>query len=266
MHKIDELEKRWYRYKLKKISYPVVGTLLVAGTITAGVNIGIYLDENRVEDLITSTHIKPTKVLAVSKVNNTPKQEIVTKIKEPIKVEEEQLQDVFLEPTIPIVNMERESKVQRKKISSSSSKNYSKRLVKAKPNSYLTDRELSAMRTTNRVEEDVPHVTKKIHFQTNSVNYIATMKRKFEQSNSPLDALFLAKAFYKEGNYKESESWSLSANKLDSSLQESWFLFAKSKAKLGKKREALKILVTYYKKHHSLKARELIEAIKGDKI
>jgi len=265
MHKVDELEKRWYRYKLKKISYPIVGTLLVAGTITAGVNIGIYLDENRVEDLITSTSTESTKVLAVSKVNNTPKQEIVTKIKEPIKVEKEQLQDVFLEPTIPIVNMERESKVQRKKISSSS-KNHSKRLVKAKPNSYLTDRELSAMRTINRVEEEIPHVPKKIHFQTNSVNYIATMKRKFAQSNSPLDALLLAKAFYKKGDYKESESWSLSANKLDSSLQESWFLFAKSKAKLGKKREALKILVTYYKKHHSLKARELIKDIKGDKI
>jgi hypothetical protein len=58
----------------------------------------------------------------------------------------------------------------------------------------------------------------------------------------------------------------LSANKLDKNLDESWLLFAKSKAKLGKKQEAINILASYYKKSESAKAKVLIGQIKTGKI
>jgi len=64
----------------------------------------------------------------------------------------------------------------------------------------------------------------------------------------------------------EAEQWALSANKLNNSLEESWLLFAKSKAKLGKKKEALKILVSYYKKSNSIKAKRLIGQIQTGRI
>jgi len=112
----------------------------------------------------------------------------------------------------------------------------------------------------------VPHKTKKMHFTSTSVNYAQTIKSKFIKSNNPRDALLLAKLYYKKKNFQEAEKWALSANKLNNSLEESWFLFAKSKVKLGKKHEALKILVSYYKKSNSTKAKALIMQIKMGKI
>jgi tetratricopeptide (TPR) repeat protein len=92
------------------------------------------------------------------------------------------------------------------------------------------------------------------------------MKAKFAKSKNSRDALLLAKAYYKEGKYQESEQWALSANKLDNNLEESWLLFAKAKAKLGKKEEAVTILASYYKKSHSTKAKSLMGQIKTGKI
>ena len=92
------------------------------------------------------------------------------------------------------------------------------------------------------------------------------MKEKFSKSKSPRDALLVAKTYYKNAEYVESEKWSLTANKLNNSLEESWLLFAKSKAKLGKKKEALKILVSYHKKSHSVKAKRLIGKIRTGQI
>jgi len=71
---------------------------------------------------------------------------------------------------------------------------------------------------------------------------------------------------FRSGNYVESEKWALIANNLDKNSEESWFLFAKSKAKLGKRREALKILVSYHKKTKSPQAKELIEKIQSRSI
>lgn len=277
MHEVDKLEKQWYRYRVKKTIYPLVGTLLVTGTIILGVNIGIYLDNpNRGNFTTTGSH-KLTKVLGVSKINDSVTHEAKNSqvaINSVPKIKEEKIEqrDVFLEPTIPVIDMQKEEAVRSKKKpvhrSSRVKKvtHHSKHLVRAKPNSYLTDKELAHKSKVERVENKTPHRTKKIHFQTTTINYIDNMKEKFAKSNSSREALLLAKAFYKKGDYQNSESWALTANKLDSTMDESWFIFAKSKVKLGKKREALKILVSYYKKHHSLKAKELINNIKNGRV
>ena len=63
---------------------------------------------------------------------------------------------------------------------------------------------------------------------TNSSAY-RDVEDRFIQSNNVDDALFLAKSYYKSGNYTKSEFWSLEANKLDPNLEESIFIFVKSK-------------------------------------
>ena len=107
-----------------------------------------------------------------------------------------------------------------------------------------------------------PRESKKIDFGSSNSNYMPIMKRKFEQNKNPREAILIAKAYYKAGNYIESEKWALTANNLDKKNQESWLLFAKSKAKLGKRKEALKILVSYFKETKSSEAKDLIEKIK----
>jgi len=99
-----------------------------------------------------------------------------------------------------------------------------------------------------------------------SENYMQIMKEKFAKSKNPKVALSIAKVYFRAGNYEKSLEWALKANSIDSKLEESWLLFAKSKQMLGEKSEALKILITYYKKSKSQRAKELIKQMKTESI
>ena len=136
-----------------------------------------------------------------------------------------------------------------------------KKLIKAKSSAMLSKDELNVV-SGKDIDKRQRKEPKKINFQSTSNNYMAIMKRKFEQNRNPREAILIAQAYYKAGNYVESEKWALKANNLDKKNEESWFLFTKSKAKLGKRKEALSILVSYYKTHKSPKVKELIAKIK----
>ncbi len=104
----------------------------------------------------------------------------------------------------------------------------------------------------------------KIELKMTSNNYMTIMKEKFLKNKNPRDAILIARAYFRAGNYDKAKEWSLKANSLNNSLEESWILFAKSKQMLGESREALKILLTYYKKSKSKRVRELIEKMKTE--
>lgn len=266
MNKVEELEQKWLRYKVKKVMTPFLG--LSALTITLGMGYYFY-DEG--QDTLSSLVLseKATNVLGVSMENNTTKVEVL-KQPEIAKVADETpkpIVEVALTPIIPVIDMEKEERIPEHR--TAKVKQQSKRtekLVSAKKNQYLTPKELKAIIKTEQRVESVPRKTKKMEFKSTSVNYMDTLKTKFSKSKNPREALLIAKAYYKESNYVESEKWALSANKLNNSLEDSWLLFAKSKSKLGKKKEALKILVAYYKKSSSSKAKALIGQIKTGKL
>jgi len=261
MLKIDKLEKKWYRYKVKSLLLPFVGimgsaSLFVGGYFAYDKYGESFLQENNSSKVLAATKIYDKVVeqnLTTKEINSS--KEVVVKKKEVLS----------LEPIIPIVDVEREERKRVVRAKSLKHKKVSTR-VKAKVGNYLTAKELAVMKHAQKIHVSKPHVPQKINFQTSSTNYVEIIEKKFQKSHKPREAMLLAKAYYKEGNYKKSEKWALAANKLNNSLEESWLLFAKSKAKLGKRKEAIKILISYYKKGHSAKAKELIGQIKSGKI
>ncbi len=92
------------------------------------------------------------------------------------------------------------------------------------------------------------------------------MKERFAKSKNPKVALSIAKVYFRAGNYEKSKEWALKANSIDNRLEESWLLFAESKQMLGERSEALKILITYYKRTKSKRAKELIQKMKTERI
>jgi len=97
--------------------------------------------------------------------------------------------------------------------------------------------------------------------QTSSVDAYKDVERRFNEAPNVEDALFLAKAYFDKGAYKKSESWALKTNKLDPEIEESWLIFIQSKARLGEKNEALRVLTAYLKQHHSKEAEKLLESM-----
>jgi len=109
----------------------------------------------------------------------------------------------------------------------------------------------------------------KVHLdimETSSITAYKDVENRFAKSHDIDDSLFLARSYYKKGNYKKSEYWALQTNKIDPDIEESILIFVKSKIKLGRKNEAISILRSYLKKSNSQEAVKLLHSIENNKI
>ena len=90
-----------------------------------------------------------------------------------------------------------------------------------------------------------------------------TKAEQFLKTNNPTIALELARLNFRNNNFKEAIKWSLAANDIDNSLEESWIIFAKSKYKLKQSDDAVKALREYNKNLNKASINELINKIKS---
>jgi hypothetical protein len=119
--------------------------------------------------------------------------------------------------------------------------------------------------TRPKIHTTVQKPRKKMHLniiESSSVSAYKDVEKRFMQSHDTDDSLFLAKSYYRKGKYKKSEYWSLQTNKVNSHIEESWIIFAKSKIKLGHINEAIQVLKSYVKRSNSNKAKELLYRLK----
>jgi tetratricopeptide (TPR) repeat protein len=94
---------------------------------------------------------------------------------------------------------------------------------------------------------------------------VEQLEEKFEYDKDKEDALFLARYYYDKQDYNRAMKWALETNKLDSDIEESWLIFAKAKAKTGKRVEAIRILQTYFDRTGSVTAKQLLGLIRRGK-
>jgi len=118
-----------------------------------------------------------------------------------------------------------------------------------------------------QMNEYVSKESKKVHIdiiETSSVTAYKDVEKRFFQSRDVDDSLFLAKSYYKKGLYEKAEYWALETNKIDEDIEDSLLIFAKAKAKLGHKNEAVSILTNYISKSASQEAKNVLFRIKND--
>ena len=123
--------------------------------------------------------------------------------------------------------------------------------------------------TQNATIDELTKERKKVHLdiiETSAVAAYKDVEKRFLISHDVDDALFLAKSYYKKGNYIKSEYWAYETNKINEHNVESLFIFIKSKIKLGKKEEGLSMLHTYIKKTNAENAKALLLEIENNKL
>jgi hypothetical protein len=104
---------------------------------------------------------------------------------------------------------------------------------------------------------------KRVNIQISSaLNEEVMLKDQFLKTDNPTIALELAKLNFKKNNFKEAIKWSLAANDIDNSLEESWIIFAKSKYKLKQKDDAIKALNEYNKNLNKASINTLISKMR----
>lgn len=105
---------------------------------------------------------------------------------------------------------------------------------------------------------------KRVNIQvTSASNEESVLRDQFLKTNNPTIALELARLNFRNNNFKEAIKWSLAANDIDNSLEESWIIFAKSKYKLKQSDDAVKALREYNKNLNKASINELINKIKS---
>ena len=117
--------------------------------------------------------------------------------------------------------------------------------------------------------QEIPEARKKMHLEIielTSVTAYKDVEKRFLESHDIDDALFLARSFYKKGDYEKAVYWALEINKLDEDMEEGLLIFVKSKVKMGRKNQAISILTTYVKKSNSQEAKKLLYRIENDKL
>ncbi len=136
----------------------------------------------------------------------------------------------------------------------------------AKTSDMLVDIPILDIKEKSEVVDDN---RKKVHLniiETSSVSAYEDVEKRFHQSHDIDDALFLARSYYKKGNYDKSESWAYEVNKIDNNLEEGLLIFIKSKFKLKRKNDALSILNNYLKKSNSVEAKNLLNKIENNEL
>ena len=117
----------------------------------------------------------------------------------------------------------------------------------------------------NLAKEEIEqkHHKAKIIISSKKIDKLKYFKEQYSKSPKALYAILIAKEYYKNRLYNKSLKWAIIANSLDSSNEESWIIFAKSKVRLDQKNDAINALQAFLKVNSSRKIEILLSNIKN---
>ena len=246
MYDIKQLEDQWKRYRKKKLKPWYIGTGILFVVLTLSF---ILLQTNvKIDFSALKTYFESSKETQAS-VDNEKSEDTVGLNKMEVK------EAVLLDDALDKLEV-KDNVIE-----------IADKVVKARDN-ILVDIPILDDSNEYPVEEE-GEIRKKIHLEiidSTSISGYKDVEKRFFESHDIDDALFLAKSYYKNGNYEKAEYWALETNKLDGSQEESLLIFVKSKVKLGHKNEALSILTSYLKESDYKETKKLLDRIENDKL
>ena len=249
MYDIPELERKWRKYKRNQIKKPLLiglGALILIGGISI-VATTYFSDTNK--DKLTNNSQKST-----SKQTQQKSAIIITKTTAPQQNITQQVTQKSTNEN-PLLATQPTQTQQEEQIDLTNAK-----IVK--PN--LPKDDIRVIGFDNKDKKSVV-IPKKSVQEIQDQEKIAEIEDRFKATQDPKDSLYIAKYYYKKGNYKKAETWAINTNNIDGDIEESWIIFAKARAKQGFRVDAIKVLQSYYDETKSPKAKELLDKLRFGK-
>lgn len=246
MYDVKALEEQWKQYNKNKkkpyyAAFAAIAILLIFVS-TYMLKQDIFSTSSTIAPTVKveSSSDEKSVVLLDSPIAMVQDKEKIESIKPTVKValESPMIEDV---PTLPIVDDIPILDVKPK-------------IAKHKPKMVISKKQAVIKKPRKKMHLDI--------VESSSVSAYKDVERRFYQSHDTDDSLFLAKSYFRKGHYSKSEFWALQTNKVNSNIEESWIIFAKSKVKLGRRNEAIRILTNYVKRSHSSAANNLLNVLK----
>ncbi len=257
MHDIDQLEKRWRRYKLKKYALPMV--LAVITVFAAGALFGVIL-------LDTGSR-QPVQVEKEIEHNAaSPKADAKTEQKE-----EANTTTVKMEPKLPAVTSSTDRTVRLQAYEPDMRKLVSNQDRSQKPPPTQKQDPVFKPKAPDQPQEaEKPEKTestkreerqKDLDFTQSSEGGFdpKTIEQRYAKEANVDDARLLANYYYDHGEYKNASKWSYKLNQLDPNQEDGWLIFAKSLYKRGRHDDAVNVLQGYLSNVASQEANRLLQ-------
>jgi len=254
MLNLPELEKRWFRYKVKSVlPYILIALLFI---IISAYTILVLNNQKTKHTII----IPEKTVIQVSQIKqNTLKAErnrtntvLVPNIKTQVKVnnvETNTSQIAKLSPSMDFLNnFQLENETYEHQITKQRVKS-----IKKPKNS------IKKIQPSSQEKENI--ISNITIIKQDTKKDIQNILLRFQKDKNPALSLFLAKKYYEIGDYHQAYNYALITNRMNKEIEESWLIFAKSLVKLHKKNKAIGILSKYIKNTHSSNAEILLQEI-----
>ncbi|SFV50076.1 Transformation system protein [hydrothermal vent metagenome] len=280
---IRELEQKWIRYKIKKyaplaiFSISLVTITIVLSTLVFSKKESSLALEKKEQKQKTNLAKNSNKLepKQQKKEQNKPIEKNRTKINKSQKPSEVIDSTTKIAQTVAITNTEYKASTQPTKVLHPSL-DFLKKMkensvfpqtqdlspsdydASYKTSSNIDRSTISESKDTNSKEEKEKI---KIKVSKTSKKDLEEIIKRFKKSNNPILGVFIAKKYYQMQKYRKSYNYALLTNQIDSSIEDSWIIFAKSLVKLGQKERAIKTLKAYIQNSQSNKAKILLNNI-----
>ncbi len=297
MLEIEKLEKEWRRYKIKQLKpYVFISILLALSAIfltlyskdaTKLVQQIVFNDEGVKREVVvvdkemskesteaTESEPKSYPSHIPSSDTSEEKTEKIAENKTEIgldsrdsKREEKEVKSLALRPDTDFLETFSLQSTQVKSKTSDSTKKTTQPIRQTttnSSNSYIQRMGDKAKATsTLDSERAVKEHSSLVLTTTKTNNTLEYLIKRFNEKRDPKLASYISRSYYKKGKYKEALKWSIEANSLDPSNEESWILFAKANVKLGNKEDAIQALKVYLNQYSSRNVKSLLNSLES---
>lgn len=247
MLNINELEKKWFVYKIKSyIPYLIITILII---LISSLFLFLFYNDNPLKNKI-SIEAKGVKKFETNETYVKVAEKVPTTVPVDIPKIKIDIPKVILQPSLKFIDnvvIDKPATSKKKII-----KENEEKIIEVKPEPIIE--KIPA-------EENISLQIKK----QNTSNDINLVIKRFKTNNNPALSLFIAKKYYEIGNFDQAYNYSLITNQLNKDIEESWIIFSKSLVKLNKKDKAIEVLKQYVEHSNSGRAEILLSNIMSGK-
>jgi len=254
MYDIPELEKKWRKYRRNRIKKPIIISILSLSIIgVAGYFGSKYMNGSLAVTQPESKHVVKKEVVEKNSNTNQEPAIVITKTPANPNTQQNSINNQ------PLNNTSVNSKNDDNTIDLSNA-------TIVKPN--VPDDEIRVIGFDKNEQKNIKKkyqdilVPKQTEADLREKEEIAVYEERFKTSQDPQDSLYLAKYYYKKGNYEKAETWAVNTNSIDGDIEDSWIIFAKARAKQGHRVDAIKVLQSYYDETQSKNAKKILDKLR----
>jgi len=262
MYDIPELEKKWRKYRRNRIRKPIIIGLSSIALIGGLSFIALKYLNNSTNTPTAKANSNNTTVVATK--TNSSAEAKVQKVETPAMVITKTPINAQMQPKIANIQQQ-QSTTNSINANSDDTIDLSNATI-VKPN--VPDDEIRVIGFDNNEKKEIKKkyqdilIPKQTEEAIREKEELAVYEERFKSTQDPQASLYLARYYYKKGNYDKAETWAVNTNSIDGDIEESWIIFAKARAKQGHRVDAIKVLQSYYDETGSQKAKALLDKLR----